>query len=206
MSRTAALLLTASVSAALLAQTAPGLEPDFFMKDPKTIMVVCADKARAARPDDSRMLAQFGGIYLAAGLRDRALEAFTRAGRLGGADSTTQSLIAEAWLAQGAKTEALDAADRATDLTPRNKALLAQLGIGFMDAGFATEGDRFMRRAYAVDPTDLEMTLNFGRACLRAKHPEHAAEWFRYALSGRMEDGKVFTAIGVAYANQGARP
>lgn len=205
MIRPAAILLALGAGT-LLAQGSPGLDPDFFMKDPKTIMVLCADRARATRPEDSRLLAQFGQIYLAAGLKDRAVEAFQRAVRNSPGDATTHSLIAKAWLTQGAKAEALAEADRATDLAPRDKKLLAQLGIAFMDAGFLTEGDRFMQRAYALDPTDLDMTLEFGRSCLRSKHPEHAAIWFRYALTGRTRDEKVFTAVGLAYADLGTRP
>jgi Flp pilus assembly protein TadD len=191
---------------ALLGQTAPGLDPGFFLKDPKTIMVVCADKARAQRPDDSRMLAEFGRIYLAAGLRDRALDAFQRAARLGKRDAATHALIAKAWLTQGAKAEALAAAKQAAELAPRNEAILGPLGVQFTDAGFPVEGNGFMEQAYAAAPTDWEMAVAFGRACLRNKNPDLAAVWFRHALTGRSGDEKVYTVVGLAYADRGARP
>jgi Flp pilus assembly protein TadD len=191
---------------ALLAQTAPGLDPEFFMHDPKTIMVVCADKARAARPVDSRALAEFGRIYLAAGDRDRALDAFQRAARIGKRDAATHALIAQAWLAQGAKAEATAAAGRALDLAPKNKAILSALGLQFTDAGFPVEGNGYMERAYALEPTDWEMAVGFGRAFLRIKSPDLAAVWFRHALTGRAGDAQVFKAVGLAYADPGARP
>jgi tetratricopeptide (TPR) repeat protein len=191
---------------ALLAQTAPGLDPEFFMHDPKTIMVVCADKARAARPDDSRALAEFGRIYLAAGDRDRALDAFQRAARFGKRDAATHALIAQAWLAQGAKAEAMAAAGRALELAPKNKAILSALGLQFTDAGFPVEGNGYMERAYAQDPKDWEMAVGFGRAFLRGKNPDLAAVWFRHALTGRAGDDAVYKIVGLAYADHGARP
>jgi Flp pilus assembly protein TadD len=193
-------------TATLLAQTAPGLDPGFFQHDPKTVMVVCADKARAARPDDSRMLAEIGRIYLAAGARDRALEAFQRAARIGKRDATTHSLIAKAWLAHGARIEAMASANQVVELAPKNKILIAALGVQFTDAGFGVEGNGFMERAYALEPSDWEMAVAFGRACLRAGKPDQAAVWFRHALTGSTGDNQVYKIVGLAYADHGARP
>ena len=204
MSRHAFLALLGS--AALLAQTAPGLDPGFFLGDARTIMVACADKARASRPEDSRALAEFGRIYLAAGARDRALEAFQRAARIGKRDAATHALIAQGWLAHGAKAEALAAAGQAVELAPRNKALLANLGLQFTDAGFPVEGNGYMEKAYALEPTDWEMAVGFGRAFLRIKSPDLAAVWFRHALTGRVGDDQVYRVVGLAYADRGARP
>jgi Flp pilus assembly protein TadD len=191
---------------ALLAQTAPGLDPGFFLHEPRSIMVVCADKARAARPDDSRALAEYGRIYLAAGARDRALEAFQRAERLGKRDATTHSLIAQAWLSHGDKAEALASARRVLDLAPKNKALIAALGVQFTDAGVLAEGKEFMDKAYALEPSDWEMAVGFGRACLRTKQPDQAAVWFRHALTGSSETNQVYKVVGLAYADHGVRP
>ena len=192
-------------AAVLAAQTAPGLDPAFFLREPRDIMLDCADKARAARFDDSRALAEFGRIYLAAGARDRALEAFQRAERIGKRDATTHSLVARAWLQNGAKAEALAAAKRAVELAPRNKALIAELGVRFTDAGFLPEGGAYMEQAYQLEPGDREQAIEFGRACLRARQPDPAAVWFRRALTGSSEDNQVYRIVGLAYADLGAR-
>jgi Flp pilus assembly protein TadD len=199
-------LLAVLGATALLAQTSPGLDPGFFQQDSRTLMLVCADKARAAHPADSRMLAEFGRIYLAAGAKDRAEDAFQRAARLGKGDATTHSLIAKAWLAHGAKAEALAAANQVIELAPKNKALIAALGVEFIDAGFPVEADGFMERAYSLEPSDWEMAVEFGRACLRAKKPDQAAVWFRHALTGSPADNQVYKVVGLAYADRGARP
>jgi Flp pilus assembly protein TadD len=191
---------------ALMAQTVPGLAPDFFMHDPKTIMVVCADKARAAHPEDSRQLAEFGRIYLAAGAKARAVEAFQRAARIGKHDAATHALIAQAWLSQGAKAEATAAATTALEQAPKNKGILASLGLQFTDAGFPVEGNGYMERAYALEPSDWAMCVGFGRAFLRGKNPDLAAVWFRHALTGRAGDDQVYKVVGLAYADHGARP
>lgn len=199
-------LLAVIGATALQARSAPGLDPGFFLHEPSTIMVDCADKARAAWPADSRMLAEYGRIYLAAGARDRALDAFQRAARIGRQDATTFALIAKAWLGHGDKAEAVAAASQVVELAPKNKALLAGLGVQFTDAGFAAEGATFMERAYNLEPSDWEMAVDFGRACLRARHPDQAAVWFRYALTGSDADNKIYRIVGLAYADRGARP
>jgi Flp pilus assembly protein TadD len=63
-----------------------------------------------------------------------------------------------------------------------------------------------MERAYKLEPSDWEMAVDFGRACLRAKQPDQAAEWFRHALTGSSPDNKVYRIVGLAYADHGARP
>jgi Flp pilus assembly protein TadD len=204
MNRHALLVILAGI--ALGAQNAPGLDPSFFLGDARTIMVACADKARASHPEDSRALAEFGRIYLAAGARDRALEAFQRATRIGKGDAATHALIAQAWLAHGAKAEALAAAGQAVELAPRNKAMLASLGLQFTDAGFPVEGNGYMEKAYAQEPTDWEMAVGFGRAFLRIKNPDLAAVWFRHALTGRAGDDQVYRVVGLAYADHGTHP
>jgi hypothetical protein len=50
------------------------------------------------------------------------------------------------------------------------------------------------------------MAVGFGRAFLRIKSPDLAAVWFRHALTGRAGDAQVFKAVGLAYADPGARP
>jgi len=199
-------LLAVLGATALLAQTEPGLDPGFFQKDTRTIMTVCADKARAANPDDSRMLAEFGRIYLSAGAKDRAVEAFQRAARLGRNDAVTFSLIARAWLAHAVRAEATAAANRAVELAPRNKAMIAGLGVQFTDAGFMAEGNGFMEKAYKLEPSDWEMAVDFGRACLRARQTDQAAVWFRHALTGSSLDNQVYKVVGLAYADHGVKP
>jgi len=198
-------LLAFLCGAALAAQGVPGLDPGFFLKDPKTIMVTCADKARASRPEDSRALAEFGRIYLAAGLRDRALDAFKRADRQGRRDAQTHALIAQAWLTQGAKAEALAAAGKALEISPKDKDILSSLGLAFTDAGFPVDGNGYMERAYAQEPSDWHMAVDFGRAFLRIKNPDLAAVWFRHALTGRSGDDEAYLVVGLAYADRGAK-
>lgn len=190
----------------LLGQLTPGLDPAFFQRDAKAIMVACADKARAGKPRDSRMLAEFGRIYLAAGQRDRALDAFQRAASLGAKDATTHALIAQAWLAQGDLAAALAAARRMAGLAPSDRALLARAGTDFATAGHLAEGGEFMAKAYQADPTDWRMTTEFGKACLRGGDPAAAALWFRRTLNGHALDDQVWTAVGLAYAEAEASP
>jgi Flp pilus assembly protein TadD len=190
----------------LLAQGAPGLDPSFFQKDPRTVMVACADKARAAVPKDSRSLAEFGRIYLMAGEKVRALEAFKRAEELGSRDATTHSLIAQAWLLGRDKAAALAAANRMAELAPRNATLLARVGVDFTTAGFLPEGRNFMDRAYKLAPSDWQMSLAFGKACLAGGQGKDADFWFRRTLTGRIDDDKVWKAVGLAYADGQARP
>ena len=176
-----------------------------FDHDPRTIMVSCADKARAEHPGDSRMLADFGRIYLAAGERERALEAFRRAARIGARDATTHSLIARAWLADGAKAEAVAAAKAAADLEPRDKALLRSLGLQFSDAGYPEEGGRFMEQAYALEPTQPRTGRRI-RAGLPARHAAGPGRGLVPPRAHRRRRCDVYRTVGLAFAERGARP
>jgi len=84
--------------------------------------------------------------------------------------------------------------------------MLAGLGLQFTDAGFPVEGNGYMEKAYALEPTDWEMAVSFGRAFLRIKSPDLAAVWFRHALTGHAGDAQIYQTVGLAYADPGARP
>jgi len=78
--------------------------------------------------------------------------------------------------------------------------------VQFTDAGVLAEGKEFMDKAYALEPSDWEMAVGFGRACLRTKQPDQAAVWFRHALTGSSETNQVYKVVGLAYADHGVRP
>ncbi len=197
-------LLALLAAAGLRAQGDPGLDPGFFDHDPRTIMVSCADKARAEHPGDSRMLADFGRIYLAAGERERALEAFRRAARIGAPGRHHAQPDRQGLAGRWSKGRGGGRSQGGGRPGPKDKALLRSLGLQFSDAGYPEEGGRFMERAYALEPSNRELAVEFGRACLRARQPDRAAVWFRRALTGAGSD--VYRTVGLAYAERGARP
>jgi len=58
-----------SAFAAVLALPLLGQAPDavLFKEDPKAAMLACAERARSIKPKNSRLLAEIGRVYLAAG-------------------------------------------------------------------------------------------------------------------------------------------
>jgi hypothetical protein len=66
------LLRLAALPAVSLALGAQTYNAEYFKGDRKAIMAACADKARAIKPKDSRLLAEYGRAYLASGDRVKA--------------------------------------------------------------------------------------------------------------------------------------
>lgn len=184
----------------LLAQVPRDLGPAFFSREPKLVMVECADIARSREGKDSRMLAKCGHVYLAAGERARAEEAFALALKDDPKDGITRYLIGLAWLRNGFKSEALSSFSK----IPPDKNDLAKAACRLAEARMATEAEEMMTKAWNLDRQDWENCSEFGKAALLNGLPELAAIWFKRTLEAAPKDWCAWNSISLAYAELSA--
>ncbi len=158
-----------------------GQAPDaaFFKGDAKTIMVACAEKARSIEPKDSQLLTEIGRVYLAAGDRPKAEEAFKAAIALDVKDGSTYWLIAQHWLAAGQKAEAMAACRQLLERDPKSPRTILKAAITFMDRGMAEEALELMAHLCKVypKPSDQDFAVEFAKACLHNRRFDLAPAW-----------------------------
>lgn len=186
------------------AQVPAAFDEAFFKGDPKAIMVACADKARVIKPNDSRLLAEFGRSYLAAGDVSRAEEAFARAVASDPKDGETHRLIAVAWLKQGKKAEALKALDDLQRMDPKAKNAFARAAVNLLDAGAAAEAEALMEKAWQLDPKDWQNCADYVRAAVRVKKPDLVARWAARTVAARPKEERMWNELALAFADGGA--
>ena len=188
----------------LSAQAPAGFDEAFFKGDPKAIAVACADKARVIKPNDSRLLAEFGRAYLAAGAVARAEEAFNRAVASDPKDGETYRLIALAWLRHGRKMEAMKALEDMQRMDPKAKNAFSKAAVNLLDAGAAAEAEALIERAWQLDPKDWQNCADFVRAAVRARKPEVAARWSARTVAARPKEERMWNELALAFADGGA--
>lgn len=170
------------------------------------------------------MLAEYGLVYLLAGDRKRAEDAFQRGIAGDPKDGETYRIIAHAWLMAGQAKEALEAMDQMQKVDPKATSVFAKAGVDLVEHGFIQEGQALMlksmdltaaaRDAYQKpalfgtydfnsEALDAEQAVRFGRAFLRAKHQDEAAWWFHKAVEKKPKEEKVWNAIALALASGG---
>lgn len=177
-----------------------GQAPDaaFFKGDAKTIMMACAEKARSMEAKDSQLLTEIGRVYLAAGERAKAEEAFKAAIDLDAKDGSTYWLIAQHWLAAGQKAEAMAACRQLLERDPKSPRTILKAAITFMDQGMAEEALELMAHLCKVypKPSDQDFAVEFAKACLRNRRIDLAPAWLERGYLADPKDWKncaVFT-------------
>ncbi len=191
------------VLAPLGAQVPEGLRPDFFQQDPKLLMVAAADKARVQREPSAQILAECGRVYLAAGLKERAEDAFQRALKEGDGDPGTLVLVAEGWLRNGHASQALAVLKNLEDTRSRAAEWLARIGMFLMEHKLPKEGEAYMDRAFKQSPKDWEMALDFGRSAVKGGQMEMATRWFQRAALLNPKDERTWLVMATALADGG---
>jgi Flp pilus assembly protein TadD len=181
-----------------------GLDESFFKGDARKVMAACADRAKAIKSKDSRLLAEYGRAYLMAGQRAKAEEAFTLAKAADAKDAETHRLIAYAWLRSGNRGEALKAIEEMQLLDSKAKNVFTRAAINLSDAGLSKEADALMERAWALDVKDWDNCVAYGRAALRKQRRDVAAKWFARTAQAKPEEERVWNDIALAYADNGA--
>lgn len=198
-------IILAFLALPLAAQAPAAFDEAYFKGDPKAIMVACADKARVIRPNDSRLLAEFGRAYLAAGEAARAEEAFQRAVASDPKDGETYRLVAFAWLRGGAKDKAMKALEDMQRMDPKAKNAFAKAAVNLLDAGAAAEADALMEKAWQLDPKDWQNCADFVRAAVRAGKLELAARWAARTVAARPREERMWNELALAWADKGLR-
>lgn len=195
--------LAPALALPLLAAAKPGpAEPSAF-KDPKAALLMAVENARSIEGKDSRMLAEYGRAYLAAGDRAKAEEAFAAAVKSDAKDGETYRLIGYAWLRAGFKSEALKVFAQMQAMDPKAKNAFTKAAICLLDAGEAAAADALMEKAWTLDKGDWENVAEYGRACVRAKRFDAAATWFSRATQAAPKEERMWNEIALAYADQG---
>jgi tetratricopeptide (TPR) repeat protein len=185
----------------LLAQ---GLDEAGFRGDARKLAGSCADRARLLRPKDAKMLAEYGRAFLVAGERSKAEECFLAARIESPRDADVHRLIALAWLRGGHRAEALKAIADMQAVDPKAKNAFTRAAVNLQDFGLAREADALMERAWILDPSDWQNSVTFGRACLRRARRDGAAKWFARASQAKPQEERMWNAIALAYADNGA--
>lgn len=207
--------------AAALALPLFGQVPDeaFFKGEPRAIMLACAEKVRNLKSMDSRLCAEIGRSYLAAGDRARAEEAF-RAGLADDPiDAPTYRIIGESWLMFGYQAEGLAVLKLIsprfrikehgrpwieTELPYDNKDDLTKGAVALAGAGLPKEADELMEVAYNLDRGEWENATLYARACLRAGRPECAAKWLYRAVKSKPRNESIWIDAALSLADPGS--
>lgn len=176
----------------------------FFKGDPRTVMLACAEKARSLDPKNEDVLLQTGRSYLLAKERDKAEACFKAAFPAHKPIKTDGAVrMGEIWLESGFSQEALVWFRKVPGINPRAKNDFTEIATHLMDAGLAKEAEEFMNLAFFIDPKDWQNVSAFGRACLRAKRQELAAEWYARAMQTNRKEEGLWNEIALALADQG---
>jgi len=190
-------LLPLFLAVPLLAQVPAKVSAEFFERDRKTVMLDCVKAARSLEPEHSRMLAKYGQAYLAAGDRRSAEDAFALAIKSDPKDSTTRLLIGLAWARGGFKAESLEAFRQ---IPAGQEDDLAAAARFLVEGGQTAEGEKFMERAWSLDPKNSENCLSFAKTALSGDRLELAARWFKRAAEASPKNWEVWNGISLAYA------
>jgi len=180
-----------------------GTDAAYFKGDAKAIMVACADRARAIKPKDSRLLAEYGRAYLAGGDRAKAEGAFAAAIASDPKDAQTHFLIGYAWQMNGFKAEALAAFDKMVAMDPKGKNAFHRAAIVLLDGGNESKAVELMEKAWLLDKEDWQNCVEFGRACLRNGKKDLAALWFERTVAAKPKEERMWNEIALAYADGG---
>jgi len=183
-----------------------GLDEAGFRGDAHRLAGACADRARLLRPKDGKMLAEYGRAFLVAGERAKALDCFQLARIEKPRDADVHRLIAVAWLRAGQRAEALKAIADMLVADPKDRNAFTRAAVNLQDAGLAKEADALMERAWILDPSDWQNCVAFGRACLRKARRDASARWFARASQAKPQEERMWNAIALAYADNGAEP
>ncbi len=152
------------------------------------------------------MLAEYGRAFLAGGERAKAEACFQGARLDKPRDADVHRLIAVAWLRAGQRTEALKAIADMQVADPKDKHAFTRAAVNLQDFGLAKEADALMERAWILDPAEWQNCVAYGRACLRKSRRDAAAKWFARASQAKPQEERMWNAIALAYADQGAEP
>ncbi|HJV90543.1 MAG TPA: tetratricopeptide repeat protein [Holophagaceae bacterium] len=199
-------LMTALLALPALAQNAKpaAFDEAFFDGDRRVILKACADKARSMKPKDAEWLAEYGRAYLAALDLDAAKSAFKAAEEREPKDGKILRRIANAWLKNGYKNEALETYDKILERDRKNKDALTDAGIDLAEVAMPQHADKFMEALAQEEPKDWERFLMFGKAYLGSGLRKKAAYWFARAVTVKPDEEKIYLAISQAFAESQA--
>lgn len=192
------------IAVPLLAQAPAGVDQAFFKGDARAVMAGCADRARAIKPKDSRLLAEYGRAFLASGDRPKAEGAFAAAIADDPKDGETHRLIAYAWLKNGFKVEAMAAFDKMVTMDPKAKNAFCKAAVNLLDEGQANKAVELMKRAWILDPKDWQNCAAFTRAAVRNGKLDLAAEWAMHTVEAKPKEERMWNDLALAYADGGA--
>ncbi len=192
--------LLISAIPALIAQAPDKPDESFFKGDIAQVMTACAERAATIKPRDPRVLAQVGRIHL---LNHDQVKAETYFNRALAGDGETYRWMGQAWLECGKTEKGLQALTQVPQRGWQAKNTQRDAAITLMDAGFPKEAESVMKAAFAVDRYDWQNVTAFGRACLRQKHQDMAAEWFALIMANRRKEEGLWNEIALAFADQG---
>lgn len=182
------------------------LDEAAFRGDPRKLAGSCADRARLLRPKDAKMLAEYGRAFLVAGERAKAEACFQLARMESPKDADVHRLIAAAWLRIGQRAEALRAIADMQAADPNAEEAFTRAAVNLQEADLTKEAETLMERAWTLDPSEWQNCVAFGRSCLRKSRRDAAAKWFARASQAKPQEERMWNAIALAYADQGAEP
>ena len=202
--RTFVPLILAALPALAQATQPAAFDESFFDGDRRVILKACADKARSMKPKDAEWLAEYGRAYLAALDLPAAKAAFKAAEEKQPKDGKILRLIANAWLKNGYKNEALETYEKVLARDGGNKEALTSSAVDLAEVAMPQYADKYMEALAQKEPKDWERFLLFGKAYLGAGLRKKAAFWFAKAVTVKPDEEKVYMAISQAFAESQA--
>ena len=194
------LLMVAATAAVLSAQNGR-MDEAFFNGDRAKILREVAERAYAMENGDAKLLAEYGGAFLAAMDVQKGKDMLRLAEAREPKDGTVLRLIAYAWLKNGYKSEALGAYEQVLRRDPKNKEAIGQSAVDLAEVGLVNEAEKYMNAFVAREPDEWKWFLAFGRAYLASGHRKQAAAWFARAVTVKPDKQDVILEIMRAFTD-----
>lgn len=199
------------------AQRAVELSPEradarFFLGlafESKQMWSAASEQYRAATERDPERFDAFIRWARCLFLDDRyaeSAEVSRKATAMRAADHQGFHWLAEAQLAVGDPTSALDALARALEIAPQDSQLLALAARAYASAGDEARAESFATHALQVDPRGIAGPLALAEVYLRRGRPETAFEAIERGLEVAPNSVELLAGKGRAYAAMGDHP
>jgi tetratricopeptide (TPR) repeat protein len=194
------LLMVAATAAVLSAQNGR-MDEAFFNGDRAKILRAVAERAYAMENGDAKLLAEYGGAFLAAMDVQKGKDMLRLAEAREPKDGSVLRLIAYAWLKNGYKSEALGAYEQVLRRDPKNKEAIGQSAVDLAEVSFLKDAEKFTNAFLAREPDDWRWFIAFGRAYLASGNRKPAAAWFARAVTVKPDEQDVILEIMRAFTD-----
>jgi len=175
------------------------LERQLKLEEALTSYEAALDKDR----DNAEVLVRVGELRLRLGKVDQAEKILEQVTLIDSRSVRAWTLLANVRAAKRKKKEALDAIQRAAQITSDDPSVLRTKGILLVETGAQVEGLNLLSAAVQRFPRDAELRAGYGFVLLKERKLDEAQREFETALSIDPNNGPAHHNLGVIFEERG---